>query len=130
MPTIQLNAQLSAADLLHAVEQLEPGELNQFVSAVVALRARRQSNGASLAESELLDRINVGLAPERRTRYDDLVAKRRAEALSPAEHAELLQLTDEVEKLQAERARAVVELAQLRQQPLAAVLQELGILAS
>jgi hypothetical protein len=127
MPTIQLQAQLSAEDLLQAVGQLESAELNRFVARVLALRAQRDAHSLTASETELLRRINQGLPQPLRARYRELIDKRRAETLTPEEHAELLRLTDQVEIADAERAQALVDLARLRQKSLAAVMHELGI---
>jgi len=53
-------------------------------------------------ESELLLAINRSLPAATTQRYQELMARRRAETLSPMEHQELLDLTDEVKQLQAE----------------------------
>jgi uncharacterized membrane protein YheB (UPF0754 family) len=127
MPTIQVQAQLSSDDLLHAVEQLGPPELEQFVQQVLALKAQRQTPCLSRAETELLGQINRGLPADLRERYAELIGKRQAQTLTADEQAELLRHTDQVEMLEAQRAQALVELAQLRRQPLAALLQDLGI---
>ncbi len=127
MPTIQVQAELSPDDLFHAVEQLGPPELERFVQQVLALKARRQAPSLNRAETELLGQINRGLPANLRERYAELIGKRQAQTLSTEEHDELLRLTDQVETLESQRALALVELAQLRHQPLAALLQDLGI---
>ncbi len=127
MPTIQVQAQLSPEDLFHAVEQLGTPELDRFVQQVLALKAQRQTPCLSRDETELLGRINRGLPADLRERYAELIDKRQVQALSPDEHDELLRLTDRVEELEAQRAQALVELAQLRRQPLAVLLRDLGI---
>jgi len=78
-------------------------------------------------ESELLLAINRGLPSEASQRYRTLIDRRRAGMLSPEEHQELLSLTDEAERLQAERIEHLAELAQLRDKPLSALMDELGI---
>jgi hypothetical protein len=130
MPTVQVQAELSPEDLLRAVAQLDPPELDQFVSRVVALRAQRQAPGLTASESRLLLTINQGLPADLQQRYADLVARRRAGRLTPSDHQELLGLTGQVERLEAERAQALVELARLRQVPLDALLKELGLPAA
>ncbi len=47
--------------------------------------------------------------------------------LSTAEHRELIQLTDQVEKKEAKRLQALVKLAKLRKQTLKGVMTELGL---
>lgn len=127
MPTIQLNAEVSAEELLHAVEQLPPEELTRFVDRVLTLRAQRQSACLNQTEADLLRQINQGLPDQLRARYNELIQKRQDRTLTPEEHMELLRLTDQAEMLEASRAQALVQLAQLRQKPLAAVLSDLGI---
>jgi hypothetical protein len=128
MPTIQV--QLTADDLMHAVEQLGPPELEQFARRVLALKAHRQALCLSGDETELLDQINRGLPPGLREGYAVLVGKREAQTLSAQEYEELLGLTDQAEELEARRAQTLVELARLRGRPLAALLQDLGIPAA
>jgi len=61
------------------------------------------------------------------SRYDELIAKRDDEFLSPEEHEELLLLTKEVEHIQAQRIEYLAELAQLRTTSLRELMQELSI---
>jgi hypothetical protein len=119
MPTIQVEAQLSTDELLKAVDQLSASELERFTSQVLALRARRQVPSLPQAEAELLLKINRGLPFQFQRRYDELIAKRRAESLTLDEVDELVGLTDEVENLQARRIEYLSELARLRRTSLA-----------
>ena len=75
----------------------------------------------------MLERINQGLSPEAQQRYDELTAKRRAETLTPAEHRELLTSIDQIERADAERVHALIELAQLKNVSVDALMAELGI---
>lgn len=65
----------------------------------------------SKVESELMQEINRGVPPGTQARYDELIAKRQSETLTPDEYEELLSLTDEVEKLDAQRVEHLKELA-------------------
>jgi hypothetical protein len=127
MPTINVEGQLSRDDLLNAARQLSPADFQQFVAGVLDLRAERQSPRLTAAEADLLLRINAGLPAELRERLGELDDKRNAGTLTPDEHAELLRLTGEVERREAERVAALTELAQLRRTSLAAVMNQLGI---
>jgi hypothetical protein len=129
MPTIQVEAHLSRRDLLRAAEQLEPAELQQFVTDVLGLRARHQAPRLSAPESELLLIVNRGLPEDLQGRYRALLAKRRQQNLAPEEQAELLRLTDQVEQLEADRLAALSELAQVRQTTLADLMRGLGLQA-
>lgn len=81
-------------------------------------------------ESELLLAINRGLPAEVAERYRTLMDRRRSGTLTSDEHQELLRLTDEAERLQAERIEHLAELARLRGKPLGVLMTELGIRSS
>jgi hypothetical protein len=120
---------MSREELLKAVEQLKPPDLDRFVSEVIALRAHRQAQGLTPSETELLLRINQGLPSELRHRWDELKHKREDQKLTHQEHQELLRLTDVVEELQANRVQCMVELARIRNKSLPELMQELGLQA-
>ncbi|MBU2609425.1 MAG: STAS/SEC14 domain-containing protein [Chloroflexi bacterium] len=127
MPVVQVEAQLPTDELLKAVGQLNQSDLEQFVSQIIALRAKRQAPGLPRAESELLLKINEGVPPDVQTRYNELIAIRQAEALTPEEYEELLRLTQRVEKLEVRRVEYLAELARLRGTSLTALMENLGI---
>jgi hypothetical protein len=127
MPTIHLEAEVSHESLLKAVDQLNSNELDQFVTDVLNLRARRGPDRLPSSESQLLARINDGLPDGLRARYTELIDRRGQELLTPEEHEELLRLTDEVERREVDRVTALTELAQSRGVPLSALMQLLGI---
>jgi hypothetical protein len=129
MSTVQVQSQVSLDELLNGVGQLSLPELERFVTQAIALLAQRKSPSLSKDEAELLVKVNQGLSLDIQKRYDELVAKRKAEELTPDEHQELLNLIDEIEKADAERAKHLVELARLRGTSLAAVMEDLGIRA-
>jgi len=120
-------ARLSSHDLLHAVEQLPPAELDIFVKNVISFQAHRRAKALSSVESDLLLKINVPLAADLLERYRQLVALRREERLTPEEHGELLQLGATMEHYNSERIAWLVELAQVRGVPLPQLMDELGI---
>ncbi len=127
MPTVQINAQLSAEDLVQAVKQLSKTELERFVRKVSLLRARKIAPGLSAEESSLLLKINQGIPRKIQTRYHKLIEKRRAETLTAAEYDELLTLTDQVEEMDVKRLEYLGQLASIRQKPLTALMKELDI---
>ena len=127
MPTIPHSAEVSGDDLLRAVELLSPSDFEQFVARVLAMRAGREVPRLSEPESKLFERINAGLPEKSRQRYEALIARRDARALSEQERAELLELTDQVEALEAARVAALAELAAHRGVTLTALMNELGL---
>jgi hypothetical protein len=127
MATIHLLAEVSRESLLKAIEQLSPLELDQLVIEVLSLRERRGSARLTTAESDLMNRINQGLPESVRSRYDELIDRRRNELLTAEELDELLRLTSQVEQLEGNRLEALAELARLRGIGLTALMAELGI---
>jgi carbon storage regulator CsrA len=113
--------------LLESVERLPPDDFRRFLDSVLALNARRLAPQVSAAEADLLRRINQGLPDQVRARHDELVARRRAEALTDEEYKELLDLTDQVERAEADRLAALSDLAAVRHTPLPSLLHDLGI---
>lgn len=125
MPTIQI----AADQLLEAARQLPPPEFNQLVDRLLAWRGQLMNAAPRLsaAETELLLKINQGFAPAPQQRYDELLEKRDARTLTPAEYQELLALTDQVEAFNVERVKALADLARLRQVSLPEVMRQLGL---
>jgi len=125
MPTIQI----AADQLLEAARQLPPPEFNQLVDRLLAWRGQLMNAAPRLsaAETALLLKINQGFAPVPQQRYDELLKKRDARTLTPAEYQELLALTDQVEAFNVERVKALADLAQLRQVSLPEVMRQLGL---
>ena len=128
MPVIQLEAQLSADQLLRAVEQLPPPEFDRFLAGAMRLRASKpRASQPPRRELELLAQATAQLPPGALENCRNLRDKQRVGKLSEAEHTEFLALIKEIEGRNVKRIGALAELAQMRQQPLTAVMDELGI---
>ena len=127
MATVAVEVRLTEEDLLNAARQLGTEELDHFVRRILDLKARRSAPALPEREAELFLAINRGLPADLRARYEALIGRRRAEALTPEEHEELLRLSDEAEEMQAERLAALAELAQLRGTTIADLMARLGI---
>lgn len=93
------------------------------------VRPERQRKAPSVPKDEatLLLKINDGVPSDIQERYDELIRKRQAETLTTDEYRELLTLTDQVEKLEAQRVEYLADLARLRGVPLVQLMEALGI---
>ena len=118
---------MSTKELLKAVSQLSKSDLDRFVQQTLEVRAQRSAPSLPQAEAELLQKVNQSILPEIQQRYETLITKRIAETLTPEEHAELLQLTDSIEHLEAQRMTYLTELARLRRTSLSELMEQLGI---
>src|SRR5690606_37925332 len=127
MAMVHITTQVSSDELLSGVERLSTSELDQFVHRVLALQAKRKATSVSQEVTQLLLKINQGLPSEVQKRYDELSAKQREETISQSEHEELLELIEQIAKLDAERIRLLAELARIRQTSLSALMEDLGI---
>jgi hypothetical protein len=114
VPTINIRADVSIDVLVQAAAQLSEAELREFTTQVLALNAKRTAPSVTHQEAELLARINRRLPEDIQQRYNELLAKRDAEALDDAEYATLLQLTQHVEAFDVARVEALTQLASLR----------------
>jgi hypothetical protein len=123
MPTIQVDTE----ELLRAALQLPRPELEQFVTQLQILRLQHDEARLTHDEAELLLKINEGLSSDVQQRLDELIAKRQTQSLTAAEHQELIQLTEQSEKIDADRLQHLLALAALRKVSLDEVMQQLGI---
>ena len=80
-----------------------------------------------ILEAELLQTINQEKRLGFQGRFDELAAKGRTFTLTAAEQEERLQLVEESEAFTVQRLQALVELAQLRQVSLPALMKQLNI---
>ena len=123
MPTLRIETE----QLLHAALQLPRAELEQFVTRLMVLSLPQDMPRLSQTESELLLKINQGLPAATQQHLDALIAKRQTQTLTPAEHQELIQLTEAIEQADVERLRYLLELAALRNLSLDELTRHLGI---
>ncbi|MBW4611973.1 MAG: STAS/SEC14 domain-containing protein [Desmonostoc vinosum HA7617-LM4] len=130
MSIVKVEVQLTSEELLKAVEQLNLSELEQFVSQVIVLQAQRKATRLPQVEAELLLKINQGIPANIQRNYEELVAKREDEILTDDEHQKLLQLTEKIETIQAQRIETLAELARLRGISLTVLMENLGIHAT
>jgi len=101
---------------------------DDFVRRVLSLRARRLTHCLSQEETTLLQRINDGPSPDVLRRRQELIARRDARVISPEELAELIRLTEQAERFDADRMAALIDLAGVRQTTLDQLMTDLGLL--
>jgi hypothetical protein len=118
---------MSIDELIKAANQLNETDLDQLLHQVVFLRARRKTQVLPEKEAQLLLTINQSISPDLRTNYQDLRAKKEAETLSAQEYETLIQISNQIEQIGAQRIEALAKLAQLRQVSLLDLMATLGI---
>lgn len=103
---------------------------DDFVKQTLSERLRQSSSlppHLSAQESNLLERIDLGLSQQEWARYHDLAAKLQDELIAPDERDELIALTDRIEEANVRRLQALIELSRLRGVPLKQLMSDLGV---
>jgi hypothetical protein len=118
---------MSIDELIKAANQLNETDLNQLLHQIVVLRARRKTPILPEEEAQLLLKINQGIPTDLRASYQILREKREAETLDDKEYDSLIQLSNQIEQIGAQRLEALAKLAQLRQVSLLDLMETLGI---
>jgi hypothetical protein len=125
-------ATVAHEQVIDLIEDLPSELLPELVHFIEFLRFRSgQQQRAAEAETETEARLTAialrCLPPEDQRRLSLLRARKEEGTLTPEEHAELLVYVERVEREDAERALALVELSRLRNIPLSALMSELGL---
>jgi hypothetical protein len=119
----------SVEDIVEQAKLLSPAELQRVTEELLTFQTELQITWELHIEPQLLQKIQQKWAPEKQTRYEELVALRREERITSKELQELVSLSDEAERRNADRMNALVALAVLRQVSLDELMQQLGIVA-
>lgn len=128
MPVAVVKKKLSKRELLSFVRQMSPEERDAFIEQAMSLpRPRLAAPSLSKRESELLLRINQSLPEASHRRFHQLNSKRRRAVITPAELKEFQKLAEQFELADAERLKALTELARYRRQSLERVMRDLEI---
>lgn len=112
------------------IEGLPSESLQELVRFIEFLRFRGGQEAkppSNDAEAPLIALIRQRLPPEDQRRLSALRATKEDRPLTPEEHAELLAYVERVEREDAERAQALIELARLRKVPLTTLMAEFGL---
>lgn len=125
--TIQIPAEMEAD--LSAEAEKSGVDPSGFVQQLLQRRLRATQSVPTLSdrETELLRQIDVGISQEKMERHVALIEKVRDESISEVELIEHRETTAELERLNVQRARALSELAQLRDVRLETLMEQLQI---
>jgi hypothetical protein len=123
-------ATIAREQVIDLIADLPSDSLQELVRFIEFLRFRSAQEPKAAApdvEAPLLAVIRRRLPPEDQRRLAALRARKEAQPLTPVEHAELLAYVDRVEREDAERAQALLDLARVRRVPLGALMTDLGL---
>jgi hypothetical protein len=122
-------ATVAREQVIDLIEGLPSESLQELVRFIEFLRFRAGQEAKTPtddAEASLIAIIGRRLPPEDQRRLSALRASKEDRPLTPEEHAELLAYVDRVEREDAERAQALIDLSRLRKMPLATLMTDLG----
>jgi hypothetical protein len=120
-------ARQQVIDMIEGLPSESLQELARFIEFLHFRGEQEAKPPIDDAEAPLLAIIRRHLPPEDQRRLSALRASKEERPLTPEEHAELLAYIERVEREDAERAQALIELSQLRKTPLATLMSELGL---
>ena len=113
---------------LSLLEQLPQKSLNKAVEYLETLSQNAQQESISLTnlsnETQLIEIIQLRLSPDKQKRLDYLRQQNETVKITEQEHQELLNYVDQIEAQDAQRAEALIQLAQLRQVDLKIIIDE------
>jgi hypothetical protein len=107
--------------------RLSARQLKTVIERASLLKLQKRKVLLSARESDLLRTINCGLSAEKSARLELLERKLQQEIITRPEQVQLLRLTDELERLGAQRLEALIELAAVRKTSVARLMREMGL---
>jgi hypothetical protein len=122
-------ATVAREQVIDLIEGLPSESLQELVRFIEFLRFRGGQEAKTPiddAEAPLIAIIRRHLPPEDQRRLSALRASKEERPLTPEEHTELLAYVERVEREDAERAQALLDLSRLRKMPLATLMTDLG----
>jgi hypothetical protein len=123
--TISIENRQKALSLL---EKLSKESLNKAVEYLEKLSQNVQQETVNPSiisnESQLIEIIQLCLSPDKQKRLDYLRQQNETGKITEQEHQELLNYVDQIEEQDAQRAEALIQLAQLRQVDLKIIVDE------
>lgn len=129
--TIELKPEMAAA--LHNEAAKFGLAISDFVQSALEERLKRTTKGnpavapLSAKESVILRQVNEWMPSETWQKYQELREKLWAETLTEAEHQLLIEISHQIEIINAQRIRFIAELARLRRVSLEEMMSQLGI---
>lgn len=130
MAEVEIRSQikLGLKEILEGISQLDISDIESFLKEVAHILAQKKESGIQeKREEHLLKQIQVSYPPELTTRYQELSAKLTDGELSQKEQGEYLHISDQFEKLDAQRLSQLLELSALRNTPLPLLIRELSL---
>lgn len=129
MATIQIepNLKIKTDKVLNGIAQMNLSDIEEFLSQVSNVLAKKKAPNLSARESELLLAINKPWTDKKTARFKILIKKLQDETLSEKEHTEYMKLVNERQDRSIERLKNLIELAAIRNISVSELSEQLGI---
>lgn len=128
MESAQIQSNSNMQSLVRGFAEMPLSDLESFIGGLNALATRKRVADSNKRTKYLLQKINQTVLPEPMLeRYTFLQDKMELKNLSETDYQELLHLVSQEEKIRNKRFQYLVELAQLRDMPLAQLMSQLGL---
>lgn len=114
-------------ELYQKVGKLSLLELEELTTYIFDLRRKKLSTVLSEKEQILIEQINQPVPKNIQERYNFLKNKKSDSSLARTEYEELLTLTSYIESYDNKRLGLFIELSELRNEPLNAILEQFEI---
>ena len=121
---------MDTQNLLYNAAQMPLIELEAYVQQLNGLITRKRTTDTNLRDTILLDKImRTVFDKAKRERYQALIYKLEMETISDTDHAELMELVEQEEKIRVKRLKYLIELAQLRNITLPQLMKNLELIS-
>ncbi|MFK7982801.1 MAG: hypothetical protein AB8G86_22665 [Saprospiraceae bacterium] len=119
---IKSNLKLGLREILDGISKLDAKDIELFMQEVAGILAKKQKKASK--ESSLIKKIKSIYPTKLSKRYQALRLKMTNQVLTDTEQKELLTLTNQFETLDAQRLQYLLQLTEIRKQPLDILLKE------
>jgi hypothetical protein len=124
----QITTSVDTKVFLANASNMKVQELEDLVRVLSGVIYRKKSSSNAFKEKKLLRLINEAvLETDKREKYWKLADQLETGEMTESEHSEFMGLVVEDESLRNTRLKFLIELAQLRNEPLSVLMEDLGL---
>lgn len=123
---IQLDVTPQTEDRLRRIAQRLGNPISDYLVDLIEEHVSAVEETAT-TETDLMQQINLGLPEDTWREYFSLLRKQDEQTLDPGEYERVAEIASFLEVANAKRIRALIQLAELRETTLDALMDEFGI---
>jgi len=123
----EMSASNTVSELVQTARQLSDGDFERFYEQIQRLHARKAVDEQQREADRLLKKLSTPLPRRVQMRWNYLIARRDSNTITAEEYAELLHLTEVVEKHDLMRLKWMAKLSEVSRIPLSQIPQHYGL---